>query len=59
VDEFLRTIAQKCETTQGSAFWGQNNVPLNFGGKTPKTAIFGAYIGLLSLNDKKFKSLET
>ena len=39
-------------------FVGLNDVPLNFRGKIPKkTEILGARIGLLSLNEKKFKSL--
>jgi len=39
-------------------FGGLNDVSLNFGGKIPqKTEILGARIGLLSLNDKKFKFL--
>ena len=39
-------------------FWGLKDVSLNFVGKIPqKTEILGARIGLLSLNEKKFKSL--
>jgi len=40
-------------------FGGLNDVPLNFGGKSPpKIDILGAWIGLSSLNEKQFKSLK-
>jgi len=38
-------------------FWGLNDVPLNFGGKTPQKLNFGAWIELSTLNDKNFKLL--
>jgi len=38
-------------------FGGLKDVSLNFGVKSPKTEILGARIGLLSLNEKKFKYL--
>jgi len=31
-----------CRSAQGSAFWGLNDVPLNFGGKYPQNWNFGA-----------------
>jgi len=56
--DFYARQLKKREITQGCAFGGLNDVPLNFGGKLPqKTEILGARIGLSSLNDKKFKSL--
>jgi len=45
------------DSSKDVPFGGLNDVPLNFVGKTPKTEILGAWIGLSSLNDKKFKSL--
>ena len=39
-------------------FGGLNDVPLNFGGKIPqKLKFWGRDLGLLSLNEKKCKSL--
>jgi len=39
-------------------FGGLNDVPLNFGGKIPQKLKFWGREGLLSLNEKKFKSLK-
>ena len=40
VDGFLHAIIKRREITQGCAFWGLNDVPLNFGGKTPQKLQF-------------------
>jgi len=42
---------------QESAFWKSERCGLNFGGKTPKNWNVGAWIGLSSPDDKKFKQL--
>ena len=46
-------------SAQGSAFWGSERCAPNFWGKIPqKLKFLGLWIGLSSLNEKKFKSLQ-
>ena len=54
---FTRDSSKDVKSRKDVPFWGVNDVPLNFGVKLQKTEILGAWIGLSSLNDKKFKPL--
>jgi len=58
VDGFLRAIAQKTWNRARMCLLGVWTIfPQILGHNPPKTENFGAWIGLSSLNDKKFKSL--
>jgi len=51
---FTRDSSKDVKSRKDEPFGSLNDVPLNFGGKTPeKTEILGAWIGLSSLDDKK------
>jgi len=54
---FTHNSSKDVKSRKDVPFGGLNDVPLNFGGKTIKSQILGAWIGLSSLNDKNFKPL--
>ena len=54
---FTRDSSKDVKSCKDVAFGGLNDVPLNFGPKTPQKLKFWAWIGLSSLNDKNFKRI--
>jgi len=56
---FTRDSSKDVKSRKDVPFGGLNDVRLNFGGKSPKTDILGAWIGLSSMNDKKIQILIT